>query len=58
MLAYIVLLWIIVQLKAPLWCYILVVGAMLIRMLEMILQVISRVIDKKIEEMGNDLDTM
>lgn len=58
MLGYIVLLWIVIKMQAPLWCYVLIIGAMLIKVLDLILKVIKVVLDKRIKEITDDLDTM
>ena len=44
--------------QAPLWCYVLIIGAMLIKVLDLILKVIKVVLDKRIKEITDDLDTM
>ena len=58
MLGYIVLLWIVIKMQAPLWCYVLIIGAMLIKVLDLILKFIKFVLDKRIKEITDDLDTM
>ena len=62
MIAYIVLLWIIMQLNAPMWCYVLVVMGIVFKAIDFFLRIIDRALERRLnalsKEIEDDLDSM
>ena len=62
MIAYIVILWIIMQLNAPIWCYVLVVMGIVVKVIYFFLRIIGKALEGRIDalnkEIEDDLDSM
>lgn len=61
MIAYIVILWVIIKLNAPLWCYVLTVMGIVVRAIDFVLRTIDRALERRLKalkETEDDLDSM